>query len=319
MLGFATDEGMPAVLSNAVRYADRLDAPTADVLDASRRLVALDARHVDRVNAEGCLKSGKEMHEVADEVVRAAGQGRGATELVAATRRVADRCAVDPRTDLGMGEVHFPELEVLDGTGLGRTAKTVLRERCEAGLGRRAMPRTSAVRDRLESELGIIETLGYPAYFLTVADVVDLIRGMGVRVAARGSGAGSLVNYLLGVSGVDPVRHRLLMERFLSPLREALPDIDVDVESARRLEVYERILDRCGVRWYRCEADVGMMGGSRADEYMAPCPVGENDVALADGYAANVEVASATAQPVELPPALDAPAAAGEPCSGRRV
>ena len=69
---------------------------------------------------------------------------------------------------------------------------------------------------------------------------------MGVRCAARGSGAGSLVNYLLGVSGVDPIRHRLLMERFLSPLREALPDIDVDVESARRLEVYERILDRYG-------------------------------------------------------------------------
>ena len=69
---------------------------------------------------------------------------------------------------------------------------------------------------------------------------------MGVRSAARGSGAGSLVNYLLGVSGVDPLRHGLLMERFLSPLRHALPDIDIDVESARRLEVYEAILDRYG-------------------------------------------------------------------------
>jgi prolyl-tRNA synthetase len=70
---------------------------------------------------------------------------------------------------------------------------------------------------------------------------------------------------------------------------------------------YERILDRCGVRWYRCEADVGMMGGSAADEYMAPCPAGENEVALAPGYAANVEVAAATAQPVELPAGLEAP------------
>jgi error-prone DNA polymerase len=256
MLGFATDEGVPAVLSNAVRYADRLDAPTADVLDASRRLVALDARHVDRVNAEGCLKSGKEMHEVADEVTRAAGRGQGAaTDLMAATRRVADRCAVDPRADLGMGEVHFPELEVLDGTGnlaTDRTAKAVLRERCEAGLGRRAMPATSAVRERLESELGIIEALGYPAYFLTVADVVDLIRGMGVRVAARGSGAGCLVNYLLGISGVDPMAHGLLMERFLSPLRIALPDVDIDVESARRTEVYEQILDRFGGERVAC-------------------------------------------------------------------
>jgi error-prone DNA polymerase len=256
LLGFATDEGVPAVLSNAVRYADRLDAPTADVLDASRRLVALDPRHIDRVNAEGCLKSGKEMHEVADEVARAAGRGVGAaTELMAATRRIADRCAVDPRADLGIGEVHFPELEVLESGGsvtTGRTAKAVLRDRCEAGLGRRAMPATSAVRERLEAELGVIETLGYPAYFLTVADVVDLIRDMGVRVAARGSGAGCLVNYLLGISGVDPMAHGLLMERFLSPLRVALPDVDIDVESARRTEVYEQILDRFGGERVAC-------------------------------------------------------------------
>jgi prolyl-tRNA synthetase len=70
---------------------------------------------------------------------------------------------------------------------------------------------------------------------------------------------------------------------------------------------YERILDRSGVRWYRCEADVGMMGGSGAHEYMAPCPAGENEVALAPGYAANVEVATAEPQPVELPAQLGAP------------
>jgi prolyl-tRNA synthetase len=70
---------------------------------------------------------------------------------------------------------------------------------------------------------------------------------------------------------------------------------------------YARIFDRCGLRWYRVESDVGMMGGSGADEYMAPCAAGENEVALAPGYAANVEVASATAQPVELPPALPEP------------
>src|SRR5204862_8280231 len=99
---------------------------------------------------------------------------------------------------------------------------------------------------RLDDELGVIEPLGYPAYFLPVADVVDLVRDMGVRIAARGSGAGSLVNYLLGISGVDPIRHGLLMERFLSPLRAALPDIDVDVESARRTEIYQRILERFG-------------------------------------------------------------------------
>ena len=83
-----------------------------------------------------------------------------------------------------------------------------------------------------------------------------MIRDLGIRSAARGSGAGSLVNYLLGISGVDPIRHGLLMERFLSPLRRSLPDIDIDVESARRLEVYDAILERFGTD--RC-ATVSMM------------------------------------------------------------
>jgi prolyl-tRNA synthetase len=73
------------------------------------------------------------------------------------------------------------------------------------------------------------------------------------------------------------------------------------------IEAYDRIFDRCGLRWYRVESDVGMMGGSGAHEYMAPCPAGENEVALAPGYAANVEIASAEPQPVDLPPALDEP------------
>jgi prolyl-tRNA synthetase len=72
-------------------------------------------------------------------------------------------------------------------------------------------------------------------------------------------------------------------------------------------EAYARIFERSGLRWYRVESDVGMMGGSGAHEYMAPCPAGENEVALAPGYAANVEIASAEAQPVELLPSLDAP------------
>ncbi len=123
----------------------------------------------------------------------------------------------------------------------------MLRARCEAGIGRRyGNGPKMRIWKRLDDELDVIARLGYASYFLTVGDVTDLIREMGVRSAARGSGAGSLVNYLLGVSGVDPLRHDLLMERFLSPLRQALPDIDIDVESARRLEVYEAILDRYG-------------------------------------------------------------------------
>jgi error-prone DNA polymerase len=262
-LGFATETRATAVLSNVVRYADRSDAPTADVLDAARRLVVLDARSVDRTNAEASLKCGKEMADVAEEVARAAGLTDGGRSLLARTRSEADRCAVDPRGDLGIGEVHFPELEV-SGAGRHRgpgAADAVLRERCEAGLGRRGLAATAEVRTRLEDELEVVRSLGYPSYFLTVADVVDLIKGMGVRAAARGSGAGSLVTYLLGISDVDPIRYRLLMERFLSPLRHQLPDIDVDVESARRTEVYERVLEHFGGDRCTC---VSMMDTYRA-------------------------------------------------------
>ena len=76
---------------------------------------------------------------------------------------------------------------------------------------------------------------------------------------------------------------------------------------ARHIEAYDRIFDRCGLRWYRVESDVGMMGGLGAHDYMAPCAAGENEVALAPGYAADIEVASADPQPVELPPALEEP------------
>jgi prolyl-tRNA synthetase len=87
----------------------------------------------------------------------------------------------------------------------------------------------------------------------------------------------------------------------------------LDVGYEKHREAYDRIFDRCGLEWYRVDSDVGMMGGTGAHEYMAPCPAGENDVALAPGYAANVEVASATPKPVELPAALDAPAEESTP------
>ena len=273
LLGVARQLGVGAVLSNAVRYVEAADAPVADVLDAIRRLVPIDARHLDRPNAQGYLKSWQEMLPAVHEVARMCGTDAETVvvrELLRGTRELVEQCTLDPAEDLGLGDIHVPELSVLEGrppagpldvgsvlagyserrrdhaqiADEARRAQVELVARCEAGMHWRAMP--SSASARLEDELATIRDLGFAGYFLTVAEVVDIIRGMGVRVAARGSGAGSLVNYLLGISGVDPIRYDLLMERFLSPLRRALPDIDVDVESARRPEVYERILDRFG-------------------------------------------------------------------------
>ncbi|MFW6596984.1 DNA polymerase III subunit alpha [Propionibacteriaceae bacterium Y2011] len=258
MTRIADGAGIPVVLTNDVRMVDRHQAPTVDVLDSARRLVALDRRHIDRRNAEGYLTSGKEMLEAAREVSRFAGRPDDGEKLITVTRSVAIRCQLDPRADLGIGEIHLPELSVLNTAGVPirgeDAAQRVLAMRCEAGLAMRYGHPDDATRQRLEEELAVIGQLGFASYFLTVADVVDLVRDLGIRCAARGSGAGSLVNHLLRISGIDPMRHGLVMERFLSPLRIALPDIDLDVESARRLEVYDKILETFGGERVACVA-----------------------------------------------------------------
>ncbi|WP_066642720.1 DNA polymerase III subunit alpha [Serinicoccus hydrothermalis] len=251
----AREVGVPAVLTAAVRHARPEQARVVDVLDAARRRVALDERHLDRVSSAGHLATTSAMHGLARQLEHAAGPGARAEELLRETLELAAACHQDARSDLGIGAVHLPEPEVLGVQGVGQVHQ-VLTERCTQAVATR-YPGTGSsslrrIHDRLEDELGVIAGLGYPTYFLTVAQVCDLIREQGVRVAARGSGAGSLVTYLLGISGVDPLEHGLLMERFCSPLRAQLPDIDIDVESARRTELYERILERFGSERVTC-------------------------------------------------------------------
>ncbi|MBC7272500.1 MAG: DNA polymerase III subunit alpha [Streptomyces sp.] len=243
-VGFAAEQGVRPVLSNAVRYADPGMGPVADVLDAARRLVPVDpAKGLD--SGEAWLKDAGAMLGAAERIVEAAGFGREAAHrLLEQTRATAAECLVDPEDDLGIGTVHFPEPHLV-GAGR-RTAQRVLASRAAAGMLRLGYTGRRAYWERMHQELDIIAHHGFASYFLTVAQVVDDVREMGVRVAARGSGAGSLVNHLLGIAHADPVEHGLLMERFLSKRRMVLPDIDIDVESARRLEVYRAIIDRFG-------------------------------------------------------------------------
>ncbi|TKA09032.1 DNA polymerase III subunit alpha [Actinacidiphila oryziradicis] len=245
-VGFAAEQGVTAVLTNAVRYADPGQGEVADVLDAARRLMPIDVTRPEALDSgERWLKGAGDMARTAERIAEAAGGRRGeAHRLLRATEEMAAGCAVDPEDDLGIGQVHFPEPELV-GAG-ARTADRVLRSRCAAGMVRLRHDGDPEYWRRLDDELRIIERLGFATYFLTVSQVVDDVRGMGIRVAARGSGAGSLVNHLLGIASADPVEHGLLMERFLSGRRSALPDIDIDVESARRLEVYRAIFARFG-------------------------------------------------------------------------
>ncbi|MGW2085839.1 DNA polymerase III subunit alpha [Streptomyces sp. NPDC001880] len=243
--GFAAEQGVRAVLTNAVRYADAGQGPVADVLDAARGLVPVAPRRAPLDSGERWLKDARAMAETAGRIASAAGLGQDAGErLLTETRRTADACVVDPEGDLGLGSVHFPEPELV-GAGR-RTAQRVLASRAAAGMVLRGYDRRRDYWERMHQELDIIAHHGFATYFLTVAQVVDDIKAMKVRVAARGSGAGSLVNHLLGIAHADPVEHGLLMERFLSRRRFVLPDIDIDVESARRLDVYRSIIGRFG-------------------------------------------------------------------------
>ncbi|MFD4526406.1 DNA polymerase III subunit alpha [Streptomyces sp. NPDC058470] len=234
-----------AVLSNAVRYADPDQHRLADVLDAARLLRPIDRRRLD--SGQRWLKDERGMETVARMIVECAGGDiPRARRLMADTAATAAACTLDPRADLGLGTPHLPEPSLFGvGPGAGDTAR-LLRRRCEDGLARRGLDRDRAALDRLDEELDVISHWNYDSYFLTVGQVVTDIRAKGIRVAARGSGAGSLVCHALDIATANPLDHRLLFERFLSKRRESLPDIDIDVESARRLECYDTIFERFG-------------------------------------------------------------------------
>ncbi|MFB4293019.1 DNA polymerase III subunit alpha [Nonomuraea sp. ATR24] len=255
MLALAESAGVPAVLSNAARYLDPADHQVGDVLDAARQLVPLHPRHLERTTSHAYLKSGKEMLQVAAKIC--GGDQDRVTRLLRATRQVAEACAMEAAELLALRksppDLHLPEI--------GRDPVPLLRHRVEDGLADRGLDRSREARERLAAELHIIEKKRLSGYFIAVAGITDMIREMGVRCAIRGSGAGSLVNYLIGIGEVNPLDHGLLMERFLSEGRVGLPDIDVDVESARRLDCYKAIFDRYGESRVAC---VSMMETYRA-------------------------------------------------------
>ncbi|GAA4379974.1 DNA polymerase III subunit alpha [Paeniglutamicibacter cryotolerans] len=245
MLRCATETGIEPILTNAVRYAEPDGAATADVLDSARALTSLETLTDPQPNGQGWLKPPAAMHSLAREIARQAGDGGIASKLLSNTETLADSCRLDPATDIGWGKPTVPEAHVIGITG---DPNRGLATRCEAGITALlpGQARDRALRHRLNTELDTIAALGFAPYFLTVAEVSDMITRMGVRHAARGSGASSLVNYLTGISQVNPLAHDLLFERFLSRDRTTLPDIDIDVESAARHEIYHNIFKRFG-------------------------------------------------------------------------
>jgi error-prone DNA polymerase len=236
MLRFAERLDATAVATNPVRYLVPEDAFVADALECMRRIVPIASSNVTRANAEGWLKPAHAMRALFAEH----------PALADRTRELAERCTFD----LGLKRVHFPDFP----TPAGRGADVLLAERTWRGVHERGMREDERLRDRLHLELSMIRRMGYAAYFLTVADIVADIKTMGIFAACRGSAAGSLVCYLTGISDVDALRHDLAFERFMNPMRDELPDVDIDVESARREDVYDMILTRHGHERAACVA-----------------------------------------------------------------
>lgn len=243
MLRMATDMNVNSILTNMVRYLEPDDALTGDVLDAARHLEPLGL-FTPQPNAQAWLKPPTLMKRLALEIAETLELARG---LIARTNRLADELRLDPASDCDWAKPKTPEKSAL---GIQGNPFELLWQKAHAGIALRYPGLGEAallpIRHRLNQELITINKLGFATYFLTVSDVAQMIRDMGIRSAARGSGAGSLVNYLLGISGVDPIEHDLLFERFLSTERSSLPDIDIDVESARRHDVYRAIFRRYG-------------------------------------------------------------------------
>ncbi len=163
-------------------------------------------------------------------------------EAATNTMRIAEAC--DARLPMDEGEYFFPEFPDL---GPAETPKERLTEECAKGFRRRYPNASEAHQDRMRYELGVIDEMGFNDYFLIVADLVRWAKAQNIRVGpGRGSAAGSMVTYCLGITNLDPMKHDLLFDRFLNRARTTMPDIDIDFDDDRREEVINYIGERYG-------------------------------------------------------------------------
>lgn len=160
-------------------------------------------------------------------------------EALENTRVIADRCTLQ----FEFGKNRIPVFPVPEG----KTEDEYVTELCEAGFAKRYPNPTPAHRERLKYEIGIIKQVKFSGYFLIVQDFVNEAKSRGITVGpGRGSAAGSMASYCLGITGVDPMEHGLLFERFLNPERISMPDIDLDFADNRRDEVLEYVRQKYG-------------------------------------------------------------------------
>ena len=222
---------LPLLATNDLHYVFHEDAPAHEALLCVQSGSTLaDPKRFKFDNSEFYVKTAAQMRELFKEIPEACDN----------TLLIAERCNVTLRE----GENLLPQFEVPAGQSEDSWLRALSHEGLKKRLGDRSTPEHVA---RLDYELDVMIKMGFPGYFLVVADLCSHAREVGIRVGpGRGSAAGSLVAYALGITGLDPIEHGLLFERFLNPERISMPDIDLDFDERRRSEMIRYATQKYG-------------------------------------------------------------------------
>ena len=230
MLRLSEETGIGLVATNDIHYLKKEDAKYQDVLMCIQMEKKVD--DPDRMKFETeefYIKSPEEMASLFEYVPQA----------IENTEKIAKRCNVD----FDFGTRHLPAYAVPDG----KDAFEYLRELCQSGLEKRYSPVSDELQKRLDYELGVIKSMGFVDYFLIVWDFIHFAKNNGVMVGpGRGSAAGSIVAYSLGITTVDPIKYGLIFERFLNPERVSMPDIDIDFAPNGRQKIIDYVVEKYG-------------------------------------------------------------------------
>ena len=220
---------IPLVATNDVHYVHQDDHSVQDVLLCIQTNTTLDQpNRMKMADPSYYLRGVEEMEQLFSHLPQA----------IANTRRIADACDVS----IDFSRLHLPRYPVPDG----KTADAYLAELCQEGLRRRYGDVTEELRRRLDYELEVIRQTNFPDYFLVIHQIASFARRQGILMGVRGSAAASLVLYCLDVTNVDPLKHRLVFERFLNIERKEMPDIDMDFQDDRRDEVMNYVVGEYG-------------------------------------------------------------------------
>jgi DNA polymerase-3 subunit alpha len=221
---------IPFVATNDVHYIREEDAQSQELLLCIQTNTTINDPNRMKMQGTGYhLRSPEEMQALFSEVPQA----------LSNTLKIAERCNLN----FELNTLHLPPFEVPDGY----TTESYLTHLCEQGLKIRYPHITTEIEARLQHELGLIKEMDFAAYFLIVWDLIRFSESKGILVGpGRGSAAGSIVSYCLGITDLDPLEHDLFFERFLNPGRRTMPDIDMDFPEDRRAEVIAYAVEKYG-------------------------------------------------------------------------